>query len=81
MPKIVQRPKTTRPGRKEAYPWDEWLDGQSREFKMGKDFPILDHVRNWGHVARAAARRRGLNINANIIDDMTIVITAYKPEE
>lgn len=38
MAEIVENFTFGRKGRKEAYPWDEWLDGQTRRLVQGQDF-------------------------------------------
>jgi len=45
-------------GRREKYPWDEWLDGSIWLLTRGLDFAVT--VENFRAVAFAAAKRNGL---------------------
>lgn len=58
MPKIVDdlpyNPDQPPPAR---YPWDEWADGQTREFTQGEDFHTT--CRDFARQVRRAAWSRG----------------------
>lgn len=54
------------PQQYEAYPWDQWLNGDVWELAHGDDFKGSPaHFRN---TARAAAQRRGLTVQTRIRD-------------
>lgn len=45
-------------GRKQSYPWDEWLDGNCRKLVQGKDFGCA--LNSLAILAYAQANKRGL---------------------
>lgn len=42
----------------DPYPWDDWMDGQTRIFTMGEDFNTVP--RDFARQAHRAAWKRGL---------------------
>lgn len=48
------------PGRRELYPYDEWLDGQVHELTSGEDFMV--NIRTMRSYIKAAAKRRGCEV-------------------
>ena len=52
-------------GRKEAYPWDEWADGQVRKLTRGVDFRA--EVSSFQNAAYAWARRHNLVASTRIV--------------
>lgn len=65
-------------GGKDAYPWDEWMDGTVWKLVRGEDFDCP--ARTFQTRAHMAARHRGdIKFRTNTIDENTIVIQAYKP--
>lgn len=53
-----------RPGRPEAYPWDRWFDGRAHTLVEGRDFHGEPRV--FARTVRAAAQRRGLQVDVRI---------------
>jgi hypothetical protein len=66
-------------GRKESYPYDEWLDGQIWQLEEGTDYKsktasMLTNIRQ-------AADKRNLKVRTRLLDDgKTLVVQSYKPE-
>jgi len=52
-------------GRKEAYPWDDWADGQVRKLTRGVDFRA--EVSSFQNAAYAWARRHDLVAATRIV--------------
>jgi len=48
------------PGRREQYPYDDWLDGQVHELVSGEDFTV--NVRTMRSQVKRAAARRGCEV-------------------
>lgn len=60
-----------------TYPWAEWLDGKARDLKQGVDFPTT--VTNVKATAYQAAKRLGLKVIVNILNNDTVRIQAIVP--
>lgn len=79
MPEIIEKlspPTRGGGGRGEKYPYDDWLDGQSRRFIKGEDFDgkPSSFITN----IREAAKRRGLRVSTRQGPDWAEVQMAGK---
>ena len=76
MARIIEDSALTGPARRKAsYPWDEWLDGQTRELVRGEDFTI--NTSAFARSAYAAAQMRGKRARITVMDD-SILLRAEK---
>lgn len=68
------------PGRNHCkeYPWDEWLDGQTRRLKKGEDFtcPVVN-MRSQVYVA---AKRLGKKVRISLTSDDSLYIKATEKQ-
>lgn len=67
MAEIIEAVSRARGGRRSAYPWDEWLDGQARRLTRGEDFQCL--TESFRTMAHTAAKNRGKRIIASVFKD------------
>ena len=51
-------------------PWDEWLDGQPRQFKRGEDFN--GKAMTFAARLRNKAKERGKKVIMSMVDDDTV---------
>jgi hypothetical protein len=61
----------SRRGRKEKYPWAEWLDGNVWSLDAGDDFTCTSE--SLRTTIYAAAKKRGVSVNTFVDDDKVIV--------
>jgi hypothetical protein len=64
-------------GRKEAYPYDQWLDGQIWQLEAGSDYQAKSNSMMTN--IRQAAVKRGLKVRTRFVDG-GIVVQAFTPE-
>lgn len=69
MPKIVDPKKLDQANT--HYPWDEWADGQTREYVMGEDFHTT--CRDFIRIARRAAWARDMKVKASRQQDTVLL--------
>jgi hypothetical protein len=60
--------------RRDALPWDEWLDGQARILTKGEDFHV--DIRNMQSMFTGAARSRGLKGVTAKVSDTEVAVQA-----
>lgn len=65
-------------GRKQMYPWEEWLDGRIWELKRGNDFN--GKAKAMVEQARLRCFREGLRLRGQVLDENTIRIQAIRDE-
>lgn len=63
--------------RRRTYPWDKWLDGEQRVLTWGRDFWVT--IEDFRHVARRAARERGMLLKTESRDDMIMIQAVPRP--
>lgn len=69
-------------GRQHKYPWDEWLDGETRELRKGRDYEST--LESFRAGAWRAAEQRGKKVKTRILRDgggEGIAIRAYAEGE
>lgn len=79
MPKIInEMPAATRGSRAPKYPWDEWFDGQAREFVQGDgdDADFKATIRSFTGMAYAAGRTYGKKVVIRKTGENTIAMQA-----
>ena len=68
----------------ERYPWDEWLDGQTRALDPGTDFadvsptPTINTIRRW---VNQAATRAGVKVRTKTVareDRVLLLVSAQR---
>ena len=65
-------------GRRQIYPWNDWLDGRVWRLTRGTDFK--SETKSFASTAAVAADRRGLKLRTTRPDADTVVIQAYRVE-
>lgn len=83
---LSEFPKEKRAGRPPEYPWDVWMDGETRRLIRGEHFTCTPlSLRSLIHLT---ARKRGLNAKTQIetvmVDDKpveTMIVLFYKKDE
>lgn len=55
----------------QRYPWDEWLDGQQRELKMGKDFFVAPITVQ--RQALKTCKRLGIRVRTRVVGEYLYV--------
>jgi hypothetical protein len=66
-------------GKRNVYPWDQWLDGRVHELRHGVDY--TKGARSVISGAHSQAKKRGLVLRTSQPDDQTIVLQAILVEE
>lgn len=77
MSRIIEDYQPKKGGRRDTYPWTEWLDGRTYMLSRGEDFKCtLKAMRI--HIYRMA-KRRGVKVSVHFQDKNTIVLEVVKP--
>lgn len=75
MPKIItELPAANRGTRSSKYPWEEWFDGQAREFEQGEDFSST--IRSFTGLAYGKARAMGKSLVIRKVSETVVAMQA-----